>query len=242
MVDTSNILRDYKKEVEGNAIIQRYEREVGPDRNSYVFDSDVANYDKSFRRLCPEGLQTLVDGYRTEKHKPSMLMLMGQNGVMRELDTEGIAVSLAEDRNEEQRLVDATQNRGLVEGDLLRYGRTFAEIRARMRSVGIEHFDVAVLRGVQGNLKLSKHPEIQGKVLSKTIELISSNGGVLLIQGGTRIRPERLIIELQKLSQFSQLKIELHKTESGYVEEIKITKLGEINIDQEFKNQLRRGL
>lgn len=240
-MENSKILEDYKKEVKYfNAITQRYEQEVGPARNSYVFDSDAANYSRSFKNLCSEGLQAFVDGYRTDDHKPSMLMLMGQNGVMRELDIEGIAVSLAEDRNEDQRAIDLIQKRDLVEGDLLRYGKTFAEIRSRMQILGINSFDFAILRGVQGNLKLSEHVEIQGKVLSRTIELLNPDHGVLLIQGGNRISSQKLKAELQRLLQFSQLKVEWYETESGYINEIKITKIGEINIDQEFKNQLRR--
>ena len=70
-------------------------------------------------------------------------------------------------------------------------------------------------------------------IKTEVIKILNPDGGVLMVHGGTRIPQDVLITSLDKLSGCPQLKIEHFENDFGLTTDIKITKLGQVDI-QEF--------
>lgn len=238
-MDSENTISKYIKQVRENRDHKRYEQAVSPAKAYLAFDSDVKAHNEEFQKMCPEGLKAWIDNRsRQIGHSPSMLVLMGQVGVIRELDVPGIAVALADDRDKTTKAEDLENRRDLVDGDILLYKDTFNKVRKSMTQLGIESIDLAIMRGYQGNNWLTDDLIIQGKVLNEIIDILNPEGGALMVHGGTRIPHKELSDALNQLSSCPQLKVEHFENQYGLTTDIKITKLGQVNLQEFWRNNI----
>lgn len=236
-MDSETIIAKYKDQIRENRSHRDYEKKVGADRAYFAYDSDVKTHDAEFKRPYPEGLKKwVVDRKVKIGRTPSMLVLMGQVGLMREVDVHGVAVALTDDRKPEERQEDELHKRELVEGDLLLYKKTFHQVRESMQRHAINSIDLAILRGYQGNNWLTDSVAVQGKVLTEVINLLDPNGGELTVHSGTKIPQKELDAALSKLSQCPQIQVEHFKSNIGLTTDIKFTKRGEVDLEEFWKS------
>src|SRR3989337_1273977 len=128
-MDGESTISKYVKQVRDNRLHRKYEREVSPSKANLAFDSDVKTHNEEFKKSCPEGFKAWIESRKADTgKKPSMLVLMGQVGILRELDIPGVAVALVDDRDAQIQSSDLDNRRELIEGDLLLYKDTFSKV------------------------------------------------------------------------------------------------------------------
>lgn len=184
--------------------------------------------------MCPEGLRNWVTNRENEiGHKPFMLVLLGQVGILRELNVPGIAVALTDDRDEKTKLADVESRRALVEGDVLMFNRTFNQIQQTMNDLNIKDFDLAIARGVQGGLWTTDSVEVNGKILVRILDLLNPKGGQFMVHG-PNIHSDQLRPALERLSQCPNLKTEefAMKGLPQIINDVKFTKSGQVDIKE----------
>lgn len=144
------------------------------------YGQGVSQYEGAFGSvLSPDCLRDHINE-RVKQHKKSFALdLAGPGQVLREmfLLSGGLAVTLGDDRSEEQKDKDDSQNITVLAGDILSK-RTWKNMEKWLKSQSSEGFDLILCNPVGGFGRFPESPDLFHYLIQHTWQLLNPDGGV----------------------------------------------------------------
>ena len=149
------------------------------------FDSSLESYNNAFAVAAGEPIEGFVQKRRETTGACTVLNLMGQTMVLRELKEfgldRGVAVALDDLRTDEQKYNDQKLGVEQLAGDVLR--------ASLWKELAGETFDLIMCRPGGGMAYLPKSEPVHLALFQKMFQLLSSNDGLLLTEVDSTIIP-----------------------------------------------------
>lgn len=144
------------------------------------YDSKLEKYQDFFNHAHGIDLAATVKNKKEKFKFVSALNIMGQTGVLKEMQQfgldYGVAISLGDRRDEDRVKLEERQGLFQVQGNVL-HGSTWRQVK-KLHPV----FDLIFARPEGGYDTLPKNPQIHWAILKKAYEFLSPRDGVLITQ------------------------------------------------------------
>lgn len=132
--------------------------------------------------LKPKSIEEIIRQSRSRAENFFVLDVGADTSMLASLNVSGVAIGLSDPRSYEKKDIDSSNNRFMIEGDVL-YPSTWEKLYKSMEDLNIfEGFNLITVVPEGGIREITNNPEVHFEILQQLWSLLSSESGVLLIQ------------------------------------------------------------